>query len=97
MSTHTKVPSIGSIQEHRSDDMTFERKAPVSPSQLKLAQMSPSRRRAALRTKTFTSDVNPALYAAWDELREAKELTVVRAFELSLISFLNDSGTDFKL
>lgn len=97
MSTQTRVPNIGNIYEETSVDMNFERKASVSPSQLKLAQMSPSRRRAALRTKTFTSDVNPALYAAWDELREAKELTVVRAFELSLISFLNDSGTDFKL
>ncbi|WP_281995663.1 hypothetical protein [Ruegeria faecimaris] len=97
MSTHKKVPSIGSIQEHRSDDMSFERKAPVSPSQLKLAQMSPSRRRAALRTKTFSSDVNPELYAAWDELREVKELTVVRALELSLISFLKTNGKDFKL
>ncbi len=97
MSTQTRVPNIGNIHEETSVDMNFKRGASVSPSQLKLAQMSPSRRRAALRTKTFTSDVNPALYAAWDELREAKELTVVRAFELSLISFLNDSGTDFKL
>ncbi len=97
MSTQTRVPKIGSIHEETSVDMNFERRASVSPSQLKLAQMSPSRRRAALRTKTFTSDVNPELYAAWDELREVKELTVVRALELSLIGYLEKHGHSFEL
>ncbi|WP_170339674.1 hypothetical protein [Ruegeria arenilitoris] len=97
MTAEPRIPALGSILEDAAQDMLFERKTAVSPSQLKLAQMSPSRRRAALRTKTFTADVNPELYAAWDDLREGKELTVVRALELSLIAFLKANGRDFEL
>ncbi|WP_210093713.1 hypothetical protein [Ruegeria sp. HKCCSP346] len=97
MTKEAKIAAVGSILEDAVQDMQFERKRPVSPSQLKLEQMSPSRRRAALRTKTFTADVNPQLYAAWDDLREGKELTVVRALELSLIAFLKANGQEFEL
>jgi len=93
----SQVPGLGSVDEVLPSDMQFERKSAVSQQNFRLAQMSPSRRRAALRTKSFTADVNPQLYAAWDALRDRQELTVVRAFELSLLAFLEKHGEDFTL
>lgn len=94
---NSAVASIGDVELDTEGDMVFPRKSRSSSVNVKTAQMSPSRRRAAARTKTLSVSVNPDLYAVWDNLRENEEQSVVRAVELSLIAFLAQNGVEFDL
>ena len=93
----TKVAAIGNVEQVEQTDMKFPRKPSRRNLSSSLTEMSPSKRRAAARTKTLTVSVNPELYAAWDDIREDKEHSVVRAVELSLIAFLEKHGQTFDL
>lgn len=84
------VASVGHVSELLASDMSFQGKSVKQ-------QLSPSRQRASARTKTLSVNVNPKLYAAWDALREDKELSVVRMLELSLIALLEKNGETFEL
>ena len=92
-----QTPGIGDVLEDGPDDLAFPQGSRVSKRDPKAVELSPSRRRAAARTKTFTSDVNPELYAVWNDIREDNEQSVVRALELSLISFLDQHGISFEV
>ncbi|PHO04861.1 hypothetical protein CSC82_04860 [Rhodobacteraceae bacterium 4F10] len=94
---NSAVTSIGDVKLDTDGDMVFPRKSGRSGANVKTAQLSPSRRRAAARTKTLSVSVNPDLYAVWDNLRENEEQSVVRAVELSLIAFLAQNGVEFDL
>lgn len=86
----SQVAGVGHIDEVLPTDMNFRGKSGSK-------QMSPSRQRAAARTKRLSVNVNPELYDAWDALREDKELSVVRMLELSLIAHLRENGEVFDL
>jgi hypothetical protein len=91
------LAGIGDVEQVEQTDMKFPRSPSRKRSAASLIEASPSRRRAAARTKTLSVNVNPELYAIWDDIREDKEQSVVRAVELSLIAFLEKNGKSFDL
>ncbi len=93
----TKIAGIGDVDQIEQADMAFPRDPPRKTKSNTLTEMSPSRRRAAARTKTLSVNVNPELYGVWDGIREDKEQSVVRAVELSLIAYLEKHGKSFDL
>ncbi|MDO6481416.1 hypothetical protein [Shimia thalassica] len=84
------VAGVGHVDEVLPNDLNFKGKT-------RKRHLSPSKRRAAARTKTLSVNVNPKLYETWNAIREDKELSVVRALELSLIAYLEQSGKTFEL
>jgi hypothetical protein len=93
----TQAAGIGDVEERAEGDMLFPTTERRARNSLSASELSPSKRRAAARTKTFTANVNPELYAVWDGIREGNEQSVVRALELSLIAFLEKHGKEFEL
>ena len=92
-----EIASIGDVEQVEQTDMKFPRSLSLNKRPSPLTELSPSKRRAAARTKTLSVSVNPKLYAIWDGIREDKEQSVVRAVELSLLAFLEKHGKSFDL
>lgn len=91
------VPGVGNIEKIEQSDMSFPRGSTQQSILAPETELSPSKRRAAARTQKLSVSVNPALYAAWNAIREEKEQAVVRAVELSLIAYLVQHGQQFDL
>lgn len=92
-----EMAGLGNIDRIEADDLDFPQGGAKQRDMISRLEMSPSKRRAAARTKKLSASVNPKLYAAWNEVREDKEQSVVRALELSLIAYLKNSGQTFDL
>ena len=94
---HSHMPGLGDVDKVEQSDMSFPRGSTSKSSLAAKPEMSPSKRRAAARTQKLSVSVNPSLYAAWNAVREDKEQAVVRAVELSLITYLEKHGQTFDL